>query len=111
MFKKLNKADNISLNLVDLLHSSLCSNGTSLGSNTVVVHHNHCPCPVFQISDLIIQTSETARQNFFLHTFISHEVPLMFVGPTGTGKSAITNSYLLALPKDQYVVLDSRTIM
>ncbi|XP_052264555.1 dynein axonemal heavy chain 3-like isoform X1 [Dreissena polymorpha] len=56
-----------------------------------------------KISDLIIQTNETARQNFFLNTFISHERPMLFVGPTGTGKSAITNSYLLALPKDQYV--------
>ncbi|WAQ96862.1 DYH3-like protein [Mya arenaria] len=56
-----------------------------------------------KIGDLIIQTNETARQSFFLHTFISHETPVLFVGPTGTGKSAITNSHLLGLPKDQYV--------
>ncbi|XP_053383461.1 dynein axonemal heavy chain 3-like [Mercenaria mercenaria] len=56
-----------------------------------------------KVSDLIIQTNETARQTFFLHTFLSHERPLLFVGPTGTGKSAITNSHLLGLPKDLYV--------
>lgn len=53
-----------------------------------------------QVSDLIIQTSETARQIFFLQTYITHEQPMLFVGPTGTGKSAITNNYLLTLPKD-----------
>ncbi|CAD5122382.1 DgyrCDS10813 [Dimorphilus gyrociliatus] len=56
-----------------------------------------------QVSDLIIPTSETARQSFFLTTYLMHEVPVLFVGPTGTGKSAITNSYLIKLPKDQYI--------
>ena len=36
-----------------------------------------------KIVDLIIQTDETARQTFFLDTFVSHNVPLLFVGPTG----------------------------
>lgn len=53
-----------------------------------------------QLSDIIIETNETARQEFFLHLFLTHEIPVLFVGPTGTGKSAITNNYLLSLPKD-----------
>ncbi|XP_072168572.1 dynein axonemal heavy chain 3-like [Diadema setosum] len=56
-----------------------------------------------KVSELIIQTNETARQIFFMDAYISHEVPLLFVGPTGTGKSAITNDYLISLPKDRYV--------
>ena len=55
-------------------------------------------------SDLIIPTTDTARQRFFLDTFVNREegaVPLLFVGPTGTGKSAITNNYLVQLPKDK----------
>ncbi|KAK3579501.1 hypothetical protein CHS0354_028323 [Potamilus streckersoni] len=56
-----------------------------------------------KVSDLTIQTNETARQRFFLQTFLSHEKPVLFVGPTGTGKSAITNSYLLSLPKEVYI--------
>jgi dynein heavy chain len=48
----------------------------------------------------MIETAETARQEFFLHTYLTHEIPLLFIGPTGTGKSAITNSYLVTLPKD-----------
>ena len=52
------------------------------------------------MSDLIIPTNETARQTYFLNLYISHKVPMMFVGPTGTGKSAITNNYLISLPKE-----------
>ena len=55
----------------------------------------------FKVSDLIIPTNETARQTFFLDTYLSHEVPMLFVGPTGTGKSAITNNYLIGLPKEK----------
>nr|XP_006820578.1 PREDICTED: dynein heavy chain 3, axonemal-like [Saccoglossus kowalevskii] len=56
-----------------------------------------------KVSDLIIPTNETARQTFFMKTYLDHEVPLLFVGPTGTGKSAIINAYLVSLPKDLYI--------
>ncbi|XP_010216373.1 PREDICTED: dynein heavy chain 3, axonemal [Tinamus guttatus] len=59
--------------------------------------------PTAKVSDLIIPTMETARQMFFLKTYVEHDVPLLFVGPTGTGKSAITNNFLLQLPKEKYV--------
>uniref|UniRef100_A0A8B9SZZ8 Dynein axonemal heavy chain 3 n=1 Tax=Anas platyrhynchos TaxID=8839 RepID=A0A8B9SZZ8_ANAPL len=55
------------------------------------------------VSELIIPTMETARQVFFLKTYVEHNVPLLFVGPTGTGKSAITNNFLLKLPKEKYI--------
>uniref|UniRef100_A0A8B9MGM6 Dynein axonemal heavy chain 3 n=1 Tax=Accipiter nisus TaxID=211598 RepID=A0A8B9MGM6_9AVES len=42
-------------------------------------------------------------QMFFLKTYVEHDVPLLFVGPTGTGKSAITNNFLLQLPKQKYI--------
>ncbi|XP_037363374.1 dynein axonemal heavy chain 3 isoform X2 [Talpa occidentalis] len=56
-----------------------------------------------KISELIIPTMETARQSFFLKTYLDHEIPVLFVGPTGTGKSAITNNFLLRLPKNIYL--------
>ncbi|XP_021092936.1 dynein heavy chain 3, axonemal isoform X6 [Heterocephalus glaber] len=56
-----------------------------------------------KVSELIIPTMETARQSFFLKTYMDHEIPMLFVGPTGTGKSAITNNFLLRLPKNVYV--------
>ena len=57
-----------------------------------------------QVAELIIPTMDTARQKFFLDTYLDREqdqVPLLFVGPTGTGKSAITGNYLVQLPKDK----------
>ncbi|KAL4617872.1 dynein heavy chain 3, axonemal [Arapaima gigas] len=58
--------------------------------------------PGANVSELIIPTMETARQTFFLRTYLAHEVPMLFVGPTGTGKSIIANSFLLQLPKERY---------
>ena len=46
---------------------------------------------------------DTIRQNYFLDTYVVHGKPLLFVGPTGTGKTAITNNYLVKLPKDAYL--------
>ncbi|KAJ1097170.1 hypothetical protein NDU88_002296 [Pleurodeles waltl] len=58
--------------------------------------------PGAKVSDLTIPTMETARQCFFLKTYLDHSIPLLLVGPTGTGKSAITNSFLIKLPKEMY---------
>ncbi|NWU12959.1 DYH3 protein, partial [Cephalopterus ornatus] len=59
--------------------------------------------PGAKVSELTIPTVETARQMFFLKTYVEHSVPLLFVGPTGTGKTAITNNFLLKLPKEKYI--------
>ncbi|XP_064605237.1 dynein axonemal heavy chain 3-like isoform X2 [Liolophura sinensis] len=55
-----------------------------------------------KINELIINTVETERQRYFLDKLVPQGRPLLFVGPTGTGKSAITNSYLLDLPRDKF---------
>ncbi|XP_032823200.2 dynein axonemal heavy chain 3 [Petromyzon marinus] len=59
--------------------------------------------PGAKVSDLIIPTMETARQTYFLKTYVEHGVASLFVGPTGTGKSAIAGSYLLGLPKESFI--------
>jgi dynein heavy chain len=56
-----------------------------------------------KINDLIIPTDDTARQQFFLNTCLKNDYPFLFVGPTGTGKSAITMNWLMSLPKDKYI--------
>ena len=60
---------------------------------------------LLQVNDLIISTVDTVRQKFFLDTYVSHNKALLFVGPTGTGKSAITNNYLVQLPKEKWVYM------
>lgn len=55
-----------------------------------------------KVGDLLIQTNETARQKFFLKTFMSNNIPFLIVGPTGVGKTAVTNDFLVKLPKENF---------
>lgn len=54
-------------------------------------------------SELIIQTSEMSIQHFFMKHFMTRAIPILFVGPTGTGKSAIVLDYLVSLPREKYM--------
>lgn len=47
---------------------------------------------------------ETERQKYFLEKLLMKEKALLFVGPTGTGKSAISNNYLMQLSKEKYII-------
>ncbi|XP_053376707.1 dynein axonemal heavy chain 3-like [Mercenaria mercenaria] len=62
------------------------------------------PDVIESINELIINTMETERQKYFLERLLLNDKPLLLVGPTGTGKSAITNNYLSSLPKDKYII-------
>ncbi|XP_075210784.1 dynein heavy chain 3, axonemal [Lycorma delicatula] len=56
-----------------------------------------------KVGEIIVQTDETSRQQFFLRMFLNLSIPVLFVGPTGTGKSAIVLNHLVLLPKDKYM--------
>ncbi|CAB0036402.1 unnamed protein product [Trichogramma brassicae] len=56
-----------------------------------------------KISDLIIQTNESSLQNYFLSMFLENNIPLLFVGPTGTGKSTVILNYMMGLAKNKYI--------
>lgn len=59
-----------------------------------------------QVSQIIIPTVETTRQKYLLQKFFENNCPALIVGPTGTGKSAITNNYILSLPNDRLEAAD-----
>ncbi|CAL8075896.1 unnamed protein product [Calicophoron daubneyi] len=59
--------------------------------------------PADEEGGIIVTTVETARMDFFLRLYTIHQIPMLIVGPTGTGKSVIVNSYLLDLPKELYI--------
>ncbi|XP_066595663.1 dynein axonemal heavy chain 3 [Prorops nasuta] len=62
------------------------------------------PLPqVAKVSELIIQTDEMSIQHFFMTRLLGRSIPVLFVGPTGTGKSAIILNYIISLNKDKYI--------
>ncbi|KAL3142803.1 hypothetical protein ABBQ38_003102 [Trebouxia sp. C0009 RCD-2024] len=54
-------------------------------------------------SDIIVPTQDSARYTFLLDTALRHAQPILFVGPTGTGKSTYINRHLVqGLPKESW---------
>lgn len=57
-----------------------------------------------KISDIIVPTMDTARYKFLMDILISHNKPVMFVGPTGTGKSVYIKDKLMnELDRDHFI--------
>lgn len=56
------------------------------------------------VSELIVPTKETGYINYWAEICITKNIPLLLIGPTGTGKSAILSGYLRDLPKDKYII-------
>ncbi|DBA76763.1 TPA: hypothetical protein ACH3X2_008790 [Trebouxia sp. C0005] len=59
--------------------------------------------PGSDFSDIIVPTQDSARYTFLLDTALRHAQPILFVGPTGTGKSTYINRHLVqGLPKESW---------
>jgi dynein heavy chain, axonemal len=60
-----------------------------------------------QVQDIIVTTIDTIRYNFLQEFFIQHEIQSLFVGPTGTGKSAyIQNVLLNKLNREKFITIE-----
>ena len=59
-----------------------------------------------KLKDAIVPTMDTIRYKYLMDICIKNRVPLLFVGPTGTGKSVyVKEKVLQELDKDAYVPL------
>lgn len=56
---------------------------------------------------IIIKTADTMRYSYLLKMNIFNNIPTLFCGPTGTGKSVyIKNVLLNDLPKEEYSAIE-----
>ena len=60
-----------------------------------------------QVQDIIVTTIDTIRYSYLQEFFIQHEIQSLFVGPTGTGKSAyIQNVLLNKLNREKFTTIE-----
>ena len=57
-----------------------------------------------RISDIIVPTMDTARYSHLMEIMFTNNKPLLFVGPTGTGKSVYVKDKLMSgIDKEKFI--------
>ncbi|KAI8910835.1 dynein heavy chain and region D6 of dynein motor-domain-containing protein, partial [Gorgonomyces haynaldii] len=78
--------------LYDYFYTSENDEGWKQWINTI----GSTPIPVeADFNDILIATKDTARYNYLTHMMVTHQIPMLLVGPTGTGKSKYISTLLL----------------
>ncbi len=54
--------------------------------------------PALTYHELIVPTTENLKNSYMLNLCVKNSMPVLFVGPTGTGKSVSVLKYLRSLP-------------
>ena len=54
--------------------------------------------------EFLVQTNESCCQKYFLNLCLATNIPLILMGPTGTGKSAVILDHLLHVPNETFLV-------
>lgn len=58
--------------------------------------------PTLTYHELIVPTTENLKHSYILNMCVKNNIPVLFVGPTGTGKSVSVSKYLRSLPYEGY---------
>ena len=63
--------------------------------------------PKIQPHEIMVETTDTVRYSHLLKMFITNDIPTLFCGPTGTGKSVYIKNVLdNALSKDKFTTIE-----
>ncbi|XP_053575482.1 dynein axonemal heavy chain 2 [Bombina bombina] len=54
---------------------------------------------------IMVPTVDTVRYQFIINALVSHQIPVLLVGPVGTGKTSIAQSVLQSLNSNSWTVL------
>ena len=58
--------------------------------------------PTASFENIIVPTLDTARYTYLLDKLLINNSPVLFVGPTGTGKTQYVQKLLLSLPATEW---------
>lgn len=78
------------------------NNGTWINWVDLYGHGQTIPTNA-NLNEIIVQTNESCCQKFFLNLCLNAHLPIMMLGPTGTGKSAVILNHMLNMDKDKYL--------
>lgn len=60
--------------------------------------------PDINVSDIMVPSKENGCIHYWSNHCVQNNIPLLLIGPTGTGKSATILNFLKELPKDKFIM-------